>query len=277
MWLFFVIEDAIRRSTAAPSFWAKRSEVCSTIPSTIASRRSVTRNVVFGGFWKRLEVLGTLLELPSKLGGLGGRSPPRLSVWELKCRLLTLYAVCCMLSVVCYMLCCMLYTVYCMLFWKLLEMPEFFEYLSKISPIWGPKLIQNGVPAGSWAVQVPSGETMLARDRFFIDLGLHFGSLLEPCWAQKPSRNRFGAIPRAPKDWTRSWMASNIDFWLILDPFWTYFWRVFGIRFKDRRHVHVHNATTCEILHFSSQSPPVYDFGLADEFSKNVKEFSEKC
>ena len=47
-----------------------RSEVCSTIPSTIASRRSVTRNVVFGGFWKRLEVLGTLLELPSKFGGV---------------------------------------------------------------------------------------------------------------------------------------------------------------------------------------------------------------
>ena len=32
----------------------------------------------------------------------------------------------------------------------------------------------------------------------------------------------------APKNGTRFWMASNIDFSSILDPFWTYFWRVFG-------------------------------------------------
>ena len=63
-------------------------------------------------------------------------------------------------------------------------MPEFVEYSLKISPIWGPKLIENGVLAGSWAVQVPSGETMLARDRFLMDLGLDFGSLSEPRWDQ---------------------------------------------------------------------------------------------
>ena len=35
--------------------------------------------VVFGGLWKRLEVLGTLLELPSKMGGSGGAEPPQVS------------------------------------------------------------------------------------------------------------------------------------------------------------------------------------------------------
>ena len=59
-----IIDDTIRRSTAAPSFWSNRCEVCSTIPTTIASRQSVTRSVVSGGIRKRLEVLGTRLELP---------------------------------------------------------------------------------------------------------------------------------------------------------------------------------------------------------------------
>ena len=38
----------MRRSTAAPPFWSNRSEVCSRIPSTKASSRSVNRNVVCG-------------------------------------------------------------------------------------------------------------------------------------------------------------------------------------------------------------------------------------
>ena len=44
-----------------PRFWNKRSEVCSTIPSTKAARRSMNRKVVFGGFGRLLEVLGGLL------------------------------------------------------------------------------------------------------------------------------------------------------------------------------------------------------------------------
>ena len=139
------IEDAIRRPTAAPSFWSNRCEVCSTIPTTKASCRSVNRNVVFGGFWKRLEVLGTLLELPYNLGGSGG---PRLSVCELKCRLLTLYAECCMLSVVCCMLRGMLYDVYCMLFCKLLEMPKFLQVLFKNLSNLGCRTDPKWVPGG---------------------------------------------------------------------------------------------------------------------------------
>ena len=77
-----------------PRFGARRSEVCSTIPSTIVSRRSVTRDVVFGGFWKRLEVLGTLLELPSKLDrpGEGGA----LQVIGVRIEVSSSYAVCSM-------------------------------------------------------------------------------------------------------------------------------------------------------------------------------------
>ena len=88
------IEDAMRRSTAAPPFWGNRSEVCSTIPSTIAACRSVNRNVVFGGLWKVLEFLGGLFEY-------------------------ILYAVCFMLHALGCMLCagcCMLYIVHCTLY-----------------------------------------------------------------------------------------------------------------------------------------------------------------
>ena len=67
-----------------------------------------------------------------------------------------------------------------------------------------------------------------------------------------------------------------IDFWRILDPFSSYFWRVFLIRFAGYRNVHFDTAATCEILHFPSQSPPVYEFCLADEVRKIVKIFFGK-
>ena len=55
MSLLDVIEDAIRRSTAAPSIRNERSEVCSTIPSTVASCRCVNRNFVSEAFGKFLK------------------------------------------------------------------------------------------------------------------------------------------------------------------------------------------------------------------------------
>ena len=70
------------------------------------SRRCVTRNVVFGGLWKRLEVLGTLLELPSKM------APQVIGV---RIEMSSSYAVCCMLHAVCYMLHAVLYAVCCIL------------------------------------------------------------------------------------------------------------------------------------------------------------------
>ena len=49
-----------------------------------------------------------------------------------------------------------------------------------------------------WSVWEPFREAMLLPDRFFIDFGVHFGTLLEPCWAQKSLRNQFLVILRAP-------------------------------------------------------------------------------
>ena len=69
------------------------------------------------------------------------------------------------------------------------SMPAFFQNLLEIYGKWGPKSIQNGVPEGPWSVWEPFREAMLLPDRFFIDSGVHFGTLLEPCWAQKSLRN----------------------------------------------------------------------------------------
>ena len=79
----------------------------------IASRRSVTRNVVSGVFGKRFEILGTLLELPSKLGGSGGAEPPQ--VIGVRIEISSSCAVCCMLHAVCCMLYAVLYDVCCIL------------------------------------------------------------------------------------------------------------------------------------------------------------------
>ena len=73
----------------------------------------MTRNVVFGGFWKRLEVLGTLLELPSKLGGSGGAAPPQ--VIGVRMEMSSSYAVFCMLHALCCMLYAVLHAVCCIL------------------------------------------------------------------------------------------------------------------------------------------------------------------
>ena len=59
----------------------------------------MTRNVVFGGFWKRLEVLGTRLELPSELGESWGAEPPKFIA--VRTDMSFSYAVCSMLHAVC--------------------------------------------------------------------------------------------------------------------------------------------------------------------------------
>ena len=79
-------------------------------------------------------------------------------------------------------------------------LPKFIKNLlkmeSKIYPKWGP----GGSSEGPWSVWEPFREVMLLPVRFFIDFGIHFGTLLEPCWAQKSLRNQFLVILRAPQN-----------------------------------------------------------------------------
>ena len=67
---------------------------------------------------------------------------------------------------------------------------------AKIYPKWGP----GGSSGGPWSVWEPFREAMLLPDRFFIDFGVHFGTLFEPCWAQNSLRNQFLVILRDPQN-----------------------------------------------------------------------------
>ena len=60
-------------------------------------------------------------------------------------------------------------------------MLEFFQNLFKILQ----KSLQNGVPEGSWAVGGPFREARRPRDRFLMDLGVLWGSILGPIWEAK--------------------------------------------------------------------------------------------
>ena len=58
--------------------------------------------------------------------------------------------------------------------------------------------------------------------------------------------------------------------------FWRYFWRVLWMHFGRRRNVHVDNATTRKILHFSTRPAWHTSFCLTDEFWKIANTFHEK-
>ena len=150
----------------------------------------MNRNVVFGGFWKRLEVLGTLLELPSKLGGSGGAEPPQ--VIGVRIEMSSSYAVCCMLHAVCCMLYAVLYAVCCILHAILKALgdariiPTFVKNLlkmgSKISPKWGPEGPRRVLGASG----SPSGRPCCFR----IDFSLILGSILGSLWSHVGLKNR---------------------------------------------------------------------------------------
>ena len=81
------VDDRCRRSWTRNVVFGNFGQEKQTLDETAGGVTGAAFNiqscggVVFGGCWKRLEVLGTLLELPSKLGGgLGEAGLSRLSV-----------------------------------------------------------------------------------------------------------------------------------------------------------------------------------------------------
>ena len=110
---------------------------------------------------------------------------------------------------------------------------------------------------------------------FWLIWGTISGGILELKF-MKIVKNRFGRRQSAPKNGTRVWMASNIDFSSISDPFWTYFWKVFWIRFGDRWHMHVNNATPVKYINFSSYPPQDTNFAFPDNCGKSLRFFLGK-
>ena len=90
----------------------------------------------------------------------------------------------------------------------------------------GSQIIKKQSKMGSRRDLGPSGGPSRSPGGLGVDFWLILlsilGSILELKFI-KIIKNRFGRILRAQNNWTCSWMASNIDFQLILESFWSLF------------------------------------------------------
>ena len=144
-------------------------------------------------------------------------------------------------------------------------MPEFFQYWSQTSSKTGAITDPQWGPGGFWGRPGALGRDHVGSGSIFHRFRAPFWEPFGAMLGSKTVKKSIWGDSKSPK--RLNTLLDGFQHRLLIDfgPILDLFLEGFLIRFAGYRNVHFDTATTCEILHFSSQSPPVYDFCLTDE------------